>query len=329
VPVRETVEVPPVAALLLIVSVPVATAVLCGANVICKVIDWPTARVMGRVAGPSEKPTPVIAAELMVRAEVPDDVNVNDKVFVEPSLTFPKLRAVLLGVIPGVAAVPVPFRATVDALPVVQLLDKVKAPLTVPAVWGANVTGMARVCPGDRLAGRVGAPIENPVPVSEAEFNDAALLPEEVKVTVAVVVVPLVTFPKSRELVLSVSCRVAATPVPLRATVAVGFAMELLTIVNFPVIDPAALGENVRGNASVCPGDRVCGSVVEPIEKPDPLMERELIVRGAVPLEDKSTDEAVDVPTITLPKVMLAVLIDRFAVTAAVAGTTSQMLRLY
>jgi hypothetical protein len=52
----------------------------------------------------------------------------------------------------------------------------------------------------------------------------------------------------------------------------------------------------------------VAGKVPPEIEKPDPEIESELIVKGAVPLEDTVTDCDTAVPTATLPNVSEAAL---------------------
>ena|ERR1019366_676079 len=126
-----------------------------------------------------------------------------------------------------------------------------------------------------------------------------------------------------------VSCRVGATPAPLRATVEVGLSSELLTMVTFPVAEPVTVGAKETGTVRVWPGDKVLGSVTEPSEKPVPLTERELMVAATVPEDDKVRVDADDAPLTTLPNAMLAALTVRFGVAAAAAGTISQILRLY
>ena len=121
----------------------------------------------------------------------------------------------------------------------------------------------------------------------------------------------------------------AVTPVPLRATVEVGLVVELLTTVTVPATEPLTVGAKVTGNARVWPGDKVFGNVTAPREKPVPLIERELMVAAAVPVEDKVSVDADDAPSTTLPNARLAALTVRFGVAAAGASKISQMLRLY
>ena len=94
-----------------------------------------------------------------------------------------------------VVAVPVPVRVTVEVAPVFELLTTVSLPLTAPAVLGANVIGMASVCPGVRVLGRVVATMENPVPVSARELMVTAAVPEEVRVIDRALEVPSVMLP--------------------------------------------------------------------------------------------------------------------------------------
>ena len=92
-------------------------------------------------------------------------------------------------------AVPVPESVTVDVAPVVELLTIFSVPLTAPAEVGAKVTGIASVCPAARVAGRVIAGIENPVPVTERELIVTGTVPDEVTVTDKALEVPSLMLP--------------------------------------------------------------------------------------------------------------------------------------
>jgi hypothetical protein len=98
VPVRVTVEVAPVVALLLMVILPVAAPAVVGANVTGRDRDCPAERVIGRLVAPSENPVPVIAAELTVTEPVPEEVSVTDSDLLVASVTLPKARVVALNV---------------------------------------------------------------------------------------------------------------------------------------------------------------------------------------------------------------------------------------
>ena len=99
-----------------------------------------------------------------------------------------------------------------------------------------------------------------------------------------------------------------ALPVPLRATVMVGFVDELLLMLNCPVAAPAADGSNVSVTESVFPGLNVAGRLPAEAEKPVPVTVTEFTVTGAVPLEVRVTVCVVEVFTPTAPKAMLVVL---------------------
>jgi hypothetical protein len=81
----------------------------------------------------------VIAAELTVTADVPEEVSVTDSAFAVFTVSLPKLRLEALSVNCGfAAAVPVPLRATAAVPPVVELLLMLSCPVTAPVAVGAN-----------------------------------------------------------------------------------------------------------------------------------------------------------------------------------------------
>ena len=95
---------------------------------------------IGKVVPTSEKPVPETEAEEIATAEVPVDESVTDCVVGEPSVTVPKLRAVVLSPSLGLcAATPVPLNVTTELVPDAELLLMVREPLAVAAVRGANV----------------------------------------------------------------------------------------------------------------------------------------------------------------------------------------------
>jgi hypothetical protein len=181
--------------LLFTVKRPVKDPAVCGANVICSVRDWPTGRVIGRLAGPSVKLVPLIPTEFTVTGEVPDEVNVSPRPFDEPWLILPKLRLEELIDSCGVEAVPVPLRTTVEVIPSVQLVEIARLEVAAPAVWGAKVTGMARLWPGGRLTGSDIAPTEKPALGRFMELIVIAVFPDDVKVNDIIFDDPLATLP--------------------------------------------------------------------------------------------------------------------------------------
>ena len=100
----------------------------------------------------------------------------------------------------------------------------------------------------------------------------------------------------------------AATPVPVRATVEVAPVVELLLMVMFPVSAPAVVGANVTGRDSVWPGERVFGRPVEPSENPVPEIAAEFTVTAAVPDEVSVTASDLVVASVTLPKASVVAL---------------------
>ena len=97
--------------------------------------------------------------------------------------------------------------------------------------------------------------------------------------------------------------------VPLKATTAVLPLDELLLIVICPLAAPVTAGLNCTCNVIDCVGFNVTGKLPPTIVKPVPVIAAELTVTGAVPVELSVNDCVVDVFTVTLLKLRLAVLI--------------------
>ena len=98
---------------LLIVSVPVFAPVVIGAACTWSVAFCCGFRVSGKVAPLTVKPSPLTATELIVNAAVPVEVSVTGSVALDPSVTLPKLRLVVLTASVAVpeVAIPKPLRA--------------------------------------------------------------------------------------------------------------------------------------------------------------------------------------------------------------------------
>ena len=102
---------------------PVAAPLAVGLNCTCRVIVCLGCNVAGSVPLTIVKPMPVILAELTVTAEVPVELSTSDIALAVFTGTLPKARLVALTPNSAlVRAVPVPLRATVAVLPVVELL---------------------------------------------------------------------------------------------------------------------------------------------------------------------------------------------------------------
>ena len=130
------------------------------------------------------KPVPVMEAGLTVTGEVPVEVRVITWAAEEFTVTLPKLRLAALTDNCGLAvAVPVPLRATVAVLPVVELLVMLTWPVSDPVAVGLNCTCKVIVWLGFRVTGTVPAMVK-PVPVMEAELTVTGEVPVEVRVIV-------------------------------------------------------------------------------------------------------------------------------------------------
>jgi hypothetical protein len=133
-------------------------------------------------------------------------------------------------------------------------------------------------------------------------------VPVDVSVTVWIVAEFTVTLPKPRLAVLTVNCGFAATPVPLKATIAVLLVDELLPIVNCPATAPPVVGRNCICKVSDWLGFSVTGKLPATMVNPAPAIEAELIVTADVPVDVSVAARVVAEFTVTLPKLKLAVL---------------------
>ena len=174
---------------------------------------------------------------------------------------------------------------------------------------GSNTTCSVRDCPGFSVAGNVAPLAVKPAPVRAAEFTVTAAVPEEVKVSVLVEEVLIVTLPNARLVALTVNCgTAAATPVPLKAMDAVLPEAELDEIARLPVYADAAVGSKATCNVTDCPGFNVAGNVGPVTKKPAPESAAEFTVTGAVPDEVSVTVFVEAVLIVTLPKDKLVAL---------------------
>jgi hypothetical protein len=149
---------------------------------------------------------------------------------------------------------------------------------------------------------------EYPAPVTEADDRVTADVPLDERVTVSAAVELTFTVPKLRPVVLTPSTGFGATPVPLNETTELAPVVELLLMVNAPVIAPAAFGLKVICTVRDCPAARVVGTPLATIVKPVPVRVPELIVRGAVPEEVTVSERAFEEPSATLPKLSVLAL---------------------
>jgi hypothetical protein len=322
VPLSPTKAVPPVVELLVMVIWPLAAPTTVGSNWICSVTDCVGLNVVGKLPLTTVKPAPVIAAESTVTGDVPVEVSINACVVGEPTVTLPKLRLPVLTNNCGLAAaVLVPLNVTTVVPPVEELLLIVIAPLAGPAAVGSNWTCNVIVCAGFNIVGKLPPPtIVKPAPVIAAEFTVTGEVPVEVSVNDCVVGDFTVTLPKFSCPALNDNCGlVAAVLVPLKVTTGVAPVEELLLIVIAPLAGPTTVGSNWTCNVTDCDGFSVIGRATPPTKvKPVPVIAAEFTVTGDVPVDVNVTDCVVGEPTVTLPKLKLAVLTDNCGLTSAV-----------
>lgn len=103
VPLRLTLDVPPVAELLVKVICPLAVPAVDGSNATVTLAVCPGVRVAGKLAPESLNPVPLNAAELTMSVSVPVDCRVTDLVTAVFNATAPKLKLVVLNVSAGAA----------------------------------------------------------------------------------------------------------------------------------------------------------------------------------------------------------------------------------
>ena len=149
------------------------------------------------------------------------------------------------------------------------------------------------------------------------------VLPVFVIVSVCVDEVPVFTFPKLKLFELRLRVSVAATPVPVRATVA-GDPGALLVMVRLPLAPPVDVGENCALNVLACAGVNVSGRVNPLVLNALPVTLTWETVNAAVPvLLSWMVWESV-VPTATLPKLKLdGVMLNVACTPVPVTGMTA------
>lgn len=180
-------------ALLATLMAPVEAPVTAGAKVAEKALDWPAARVRGNARPLRLKPVPLAVAAVTVTAAEPVLVSVTLCVELPPTITFPKLM--LAGVALSSRLAPAPLRAmTVGEL--VAVLVTATLPLALPALAGAKVALMARLCPAVKVLGKLVGATLKPGPDAVIELMVTWAVPVLVNVTLWVLALPTFTVPK-------------------------------------------------------------------------------------------------------------------------------------
>jgi hypothetical protein len=286
--------------LLVRVIAPVAAPAVVGSNLTVSVADCPWLRVSGKLAPDMLKPAPVSVPALMVSGAVPEEVRVTDcGVAAVFNATLPKARLLALRLNVGVLALSAREKVfeTVPAVAVrvavcAVVTEATAAEKATPLELAGTVTVAGRVTAGSLLERLTLRP---PLPAAP------------LRVTVQASVPAPVIEPGVQERALSVPG--TAVPVPLRLITADGLLVELLVRVIVPAAAPVVVGSNLTVSVVDCPWLRVSGKLAPDMLKPVPVSVPALMVSGAVPEEVKVTDSGVAaVPTVTLPKAILAVL---------------------
>lgn len=199
-------------------------------------------------------------------------------VTVQASLPAP-VMAPLVHVKPvnvGMGAVPVPLSVTTVVGPVEELLVMVSWPAADPALVGSNCTVTYAVWPGFNVAGKLPPRIEKPDPLAVTELTVRAAVPEELRVTVCVVVAFSVTLPKTSvfELrvkvgVLAVSCNATVFETLAALAVKVAVCVELTAAIVAAKLALVALGGTVTVAGTVTAASLLASATVNPpVEAP-------------------------------------------------------------
>src|SRR5437870_971490 len=182
-----------------------------GANCTLKVLDCPGGTVSGNVGPLMLKAAPVRLPCAIVILAPPELIKVRFCTPVLPTSTLPKLT--LGGVTESCGCTPVPLRAMVLG-ELGALLTSERLPDTLPVAVGANCTLKVLDCPGGTVSGNVGPLMLKPAPVTGPCAMVKLALPELVKGTCGVPLLPASTLPK---LTLGgVTESAGCTPVPVR-----------------------------------------------------------------------------------------------------------------
>ena len=258
VPVSATVAGEP-GALLVIVRLPLALPVDAGANCTLKVVDCPALTDSGRVNPLVLKPLPVTLTCETVNVAVPVLLSWMVWEFVVPTTTLPKLK--LDGVMVNAACTPVPVTGITALAPCV--FKTVTFPLTLSPVVGLKVTFIDVVCEGVRVTGVVIPETLTSLALTVTWEIVMLLFPVFLMLRVWEPELPACTFPKAIFDGVGVIVTLAATPVPVKETVA-GDPGALLAMLIAPDSEPAVVGENCAVTLVLCPGATVAG-VVSPL----------------------------------------------------------------
>ena len=227
-------------ALLVMLTLPAKFPAVDGANSTLNVVLCPAARKEGVVSPVTLYPAPLTPIWLSVNELVPVLVIVKFCVFVWPSTTLPKLKDAGDTLRPG--CTPMPIREIVSGVLLASLVI-VTVPVALPAVVGENITASAALADGLTTAGGVTLPTLKPFPTTLILMMFTGAFPVLLKIIFCEAWFPVPTLPRLRLDEFALSCPVAlVVPVPLSATVNVGFVGSLLVMLKLPVDALTAVG---------------------------------------------------------------------------------------
>lgn len=155
-------------ALLEILTLPLTVSACLGANVTVSVAVWPGASVAAVIPPSATTSAAVTLTPETVMFELPVFFRLTGRVFALPTGSFPKLRLVGVADSVRVAAMPLPFIASVRLLSVALLVIVVFA-ADVPIIVGVKTSVPFAVAPAARTSG-----IVIPLRVKAELFNDQA-----------------------------------------------------------------------------------------------------------------------------------------------------------
>lgn len=288
-------------ALLVTEMLPEALPAVVGANLAAKEALFPGLIVTGMLRPLMLNPVPDALACVIVTGAFPVFCKVMFCGEVLPTPTLPKETFAGLAEICGCAAVPDPLSAIANGDPGALLVTET-VPVAGPADVGANFAVNEVFWPGVRVTGVAGPVMLKPAPEAVACEIVILAVPEFVRVTDKVPLLPTTTLPKLPLGGLAV--RFPCVPVPPTGIANMAFD-ALLAIVILPEALPVLTGANCAVNVVPWPAGITSGVASPRTLKPVPVVVTPEIVVLAFP-EFASVMVCVPVlPTTTLPKAAL------------------------
>jgi hypothetical protein len=207
-----------------------------------------------------------------------------------------------------VVAIPVPVSDSTEG-ELEALLVKEIFPAAAPELLGVNFTVRAADFPAAIVRGKDVPLTVNSELVVVAE-ETRTLAPDAVSVADIVLLDPTGTLPRLA-LPGETERLPAAPPVPERGIVSVRF-VPLESTVRLPFVAPPVFGRNSKLKVMLAAGARVAGGVIPVRAKAEPLVFAEEMTSGAAPMFFNVSDNILELPTATLPKLALGRLADTF-----------------